>query len=329
VSKESLKDQEQTKSMENTILEPSVTHDNEVDLHDLARAVWKGKWLIICITAIFSVASVFYALSLPDEYKATAILSPASSSSSSSLSKLAGQFGGLASLAGVNLKGSDGANKTTIAIKLMKTWGFLERFIQSNNLQVPLYAAVDWDKGSNELLLDTDIYDVQEKVWFKDQTLQGPSSWALYEKLNKMIDIVQDSDSGLIYLSVVNFSPHLAKEWVDLLIVETNDFMKSQDRKEALSSIEYLKVQIAKTNISEMNTIFYQLIEEQTKTLMLAEISEEYVFRTLSPARVAELKSGPKRGLIVTLAASFGAALALVFCLIFNLPSSRKKVESL
>lgn len=326
MSKDNLKDQEQTRAMENTTLQSSVIQDNEIDLRELSRAIWQGKWLIICMTAIFSVASVFYALSLPDEYKSTAILSPASSSSSSSLSKLAGQFGGLASLAGVNLKGGDGANKTTIAMKLMKTWGFLERFIQSNNLQVPLYAAVDWDKGSNELLLDTDIYDVQEKIWFKDQTLQGPSSWALYGKLNKVIDIVQDSDSGLIYLSVENFSPHLAKEWVDLLIVEINDFMRSQDRKEALSSIEYLKVQITKTNISEMNTIFYQLIEEQTKTLMLAEISEEYVFRTLSPARVAEQKSGPKRGLIVILATSFGAALAIVFCLIFNLSSSRRKI---
>ena len=64
--------------------------DDEIDLRELFITIWQGKWVIIFITAIFSVGSVFYALSIPDEYKATALLAPASSSGSSSLSKLAG-----------------------------------------------------------------------------------------------------------------------------------------------------------------------------------------------------------------------------------------------
>ena len=285
--------------------------DDEIDLRELASAIWQGKWIILCITALFAAASVFYALSLPNEYKSTAILAPASTSSSSALSNLAGQFGGLASLAGVNLGGSDGGDKTTIAIELMKTWGFLEDFIKSNRLEVEVFAAKGWDKNQNKLLVDETLYNEKTSTW----TLE-PTSWKLFQKIKNRINISQDKKTGLVSLSVEHYSPYVAKRWVDLLVVAINQHMQAQDRKEALNSIEYLKSQINKTNIAEMRTIFYQLIEEQTKTLMLAEISEEYVFKTLSPSKVAEVKSKPKRALIVVLAVMLGGMLSIIWVLV-------------
>jgi len=65
-----------------------------------------------------------------------------------------------------------------------------------------------------------------------------------------------------------------------------------------------------------MQSVFYQLIAEQTKTLMLAEVSEEYVFKTLSPAKVAEEKSQPKRVLIAILGFMLGGMLTIVIVLI-------------
>ena len=48
--------------------------DDEIDLRELFTALWQGKWLIIVTTFLFSVASVFYALSLPDIYKSEVTL---------------------------------------------------------------------------------------------------------------------------------------------------------------------------------------------------------------------------------------------------------------
>lgn len=310
------------------VVEQSYIHqEDEIDLRELAAAFWKDKWLIICITALFAVVSVFYALSVPDEYQSTAILAPASSSSSSSLSKLAGQFGGLASLAGVNLGGGKGSDKTTIAIELMKTWGFLEAFIKNHELEVEVFAANGWSKNTNNLLLDEAVYNLESKTWKKVQESfqtesAKPSSWKLFKKIKNRISITQDSKTGLINLGVEHYSPFVAKQWVDLLVVAINQHMQLQDREEALNSIEYLKGQISKTNIAEMRTIFYQLIEEQTKTLMLAEVSDEYVFKTLSPAKVAEEKSKPQRALIAVLGVILGCMLSVVVVLfryfIFN-----------
>jgi len=307
----------QKKEIPSSTFQSFPSQEDEIDLIELGGAIWEGKWLIICTIFIFALSSVYYALSIPDEYKSTALLAPASSSSSNPMAGLAGQFGGLASLAGVNLGGVSGGDKATIAIELMHTWGFLETFIESNQLEVEVLAVKGWDKVNKELIINEALYSSKTDSWVTDSvaSLEGtsfiPSSWALFNQIKNRITVSRDKKTGLISLSVEHFSPAIAKKWVDLLIVAINKHMQLQDRLDALNSIEYLKEQINKTDIAEMRTIFYQLIEEQTKTLMLAEISDEYVFKTLSSSKVAEQKSKPKRALVVFLGVLLGGMLSL------------------
>jgi LPS O-antigen subunit length determinant protein (WzzB/FepE family) len=325
VSKETLKmDVEVQKKLQTDSVAATrsyVSEADEIDLRELAVAIWQGKWLIIGITAIFSIASVFYALSKPDEYKSTVLLAPASSSGGG-LSKLASQYGGLASLAGINLGGgSGGENKVAIAMEIIKTWGFQESFIEENNLQVALFAAIGWNRASNKLVINSEIYDETNNKWLRKYNPASgqkaePSSWELYNKLKNRVSISQDEISGLISLTVEYYSPELAKEWVEKLVKAINANLKNRDRDEATKSIEYLQEKIQETHVTDMQAVFYQLIEEQTKTLMLAEVSEEYVFKTLSSARVSVQKSKPKRALIVVLGAMLGGLFSMMIVLI-------------
>ncbi len=302
-------------------LVPYAPDTDEIDLRDLWDAIWKGKWIIFFITTVFAFGGVLYALSIEDAYQSTALLVPASPSASSSMAGLKGQFGGLASLAGVQLGGASGEDKAIIAITLLKTWGFLEDFIKDNHLEVEVFATKGWDKNSNKLLIDESVYDEENRKWVMDiernqARIPYPTGWELFQKINNSIGIDQDKKTGLISLTVEHCSPFIAKKWVDLLIVYINKSIQMQDRKEALRSIEYLKVQVNKTSIAEMQTIFYQLIEEQTKKLMLAEISSEYALKTLSPAKVAEQRSKPKRAFIAILSTVAGGMLAVVISLV-------------
>ena len=326
-----LKAQVKALSTLNPALYTGVGDDSdEIDLKELWNAIWAGKWIIIAITFVFSVASVLYALSLPDEYKSTVLLAPASSSSSSSLGKLAGQFGGLASLAGINLGGGGAEDKSVVAMEIIKTWGFLEKFIADNQIQVEVFAVEGWSRSNNELVIDPDLYDVENKKWVRDfNPSKGqkaePSSWELFEKIKERISVSQDKTSGLISLSVEYYSPELAKQWTDKLVRAINAHIQKQDREEATKSIAYLNEKIKETNIADMQAVFYQLIEEQTKTLMLAEVSEEYVFKTLSPAKVAEEKSKPKRALIAILGFMLGGMLSVIVVLVRHFKNGAKE----
>jgi len=294
--------------------------DGEIDLRELFAVLWKGKWWIIGITALFAIASVFYALSLPNEYKATAIVAPASEQDSGGLSQMAGQLGGLAGLAGINLGASE-TNDAVIAMEIMKTWGFQEEFIKKHNLQVPIFAAKGWSRSKNELILDEEIYDVSQKKWVREapkgKTVE-PTSWELHKEFSKNISISQDKDSGLIWIGYMHYSPEYAQKITDWLIQDVNALLKERALEGATKNINYLEEQIRKTSLSDMQEIFYSLIEEQTKTKMLANVSDEYVFKTISQAMLPEQKSKPSRSLIAIFGFLLGFFISIVTLLMIN-----------
>lgn len=284
---------------------------NEIDLREVYRTLWSGKWFIAGVTAISAVVSVAVALWLPNEYKATAVFTPASTSSTSSLSRLAGQFGGLAALAGVNLGANSSGDKTVVAMELIKSWGFLEQFIRDNQIEVAVFAARGWHRVNNSLVINSDLYDVTKTKWVrKFEQAEGktaaPSGWELYQGFVDRISISQDKKTNLISLSVEFYSPYLAKEWVEELATAVNKHIQAQDRQESVRSIQYLQEKLAQTNLTEMKLVFSRLIEEQTKNLMLADVSEEYVLKTLSAAKVPEEKSKPRRAILCVLGTFMG-----------------------
>ena len=293
-------------------------HDDEIDLRELFSVIWAGKKLIAAVTSLFAIVAVIYALSLANEYKSYAVVAPAESGGSA-LGNMAGQLGGLASLAGINI-GSGENNETLEAMEIMQSWGFMEEFIETNNLQVPVYAGEGWDKASNTLKLDDRLYDAESKTWLIEDEDSGkrrsPTSWELFEEFDEKVSVSQDKTSGLITISVEYYSPQLAKQWVELFVYSINEYMRERKLEQVNRNIKYLTAQVEKTAIAGMREVFYQIIEEQTKSKMLAEASPEYAFVTVSRAMVPEEKSAPNRALICILAVLLGGMLSVLIVLI-------------
>lgn len=292
---------------------------DEIDLRELFKALWKGKWIIIVTTFVFAVSSVIYALSLSNIYKADALLAPTESSNGGGLSKMAGQLGGLAALAGVNLGGSE-SSQTELAVQVMKSRQFIEAFISKHDLLVPLMAAKDWDLANNKLILDEEIYNPNTGEWLREaKGLRGatPTAQEAFQVFNKeVLSISQDKESGLYTVSVKHYSPYVAQQWVNWLIEDINKVMRERTIAETSQNLAYLNTQLQKTAVADMQSTFYKLIEEQTKSLMLAEVQEEFIFKVVDPAVVPELKDGPKRALICVLGTLLGGMLGMAILLV-------------
>ena len=290
--------------------------DDEIDLRELFMVLWAGKIKIVAITAVFAVASVIYALSVPNQYKATALLAPAQSSGGG-LSGALGQLGGLASLAGVSIGGGE-SSEAQIAQEIMKSWNFIEAFIADNDLAVELFAAEGWRKGSNELKINDDVYDSQNKQWLLENesgVVGPPSSWNLFKTFSERLAVSEDKKSGLVSVSIEYYSPQIAKQWLDMYVSAVNAHMQQRKVDNVTNNINYLQAQIEKTSIAEMREVFYTIIEEQTKNKMVAEASPEYAFVAVSPSMVPEEKSQPKRALICILGTLLGGMLSVLLVL--------------
>ncbi|MGS0683084.1 Wzz/FepE/Etk N-terminal domain-containing protein [Shewanella sp. 125m-7] len=298
---------------------PASPADDEIDLRELFSVIWQGKWLIIAITAVFAIGAVIFALMQPNTYKSEALLAPASEEQGGGLSALAGQFGGLASMAGINLGGGGGVDKTQMAIEVMKSRQFASQFIQSHNILPDLMAADEWNLATDKLVYDDELYNPQTKTWVREVKAPfkpEPSMQEAFKEFTKVIAVNSAKDTGMVTISVEHLSPSVAQQWVTWLIQDINKVMKERDVAEANRSSEFLTKQIAQTNVADIRTILYQLIEEQTKTIMFAEVRDEYVFKTIDPALIPEEKSGPKRALICILITILGWFVGTLFVLI-------------
>ncbi|EJG1788572.1 chain length determinant family protein [Vibrio parahaemolyticus VP250] len=289
--------------------------DDEIDLRELLKALWKGKWIILVSTFVFAISSVLYALSLPNIYKADALLAPAESANGGGLSKMAGQLGGLAALAGVNL-GAGESSQTDLAVQVMRSRQFVEAFINKHDLLVPLMAAKDWDLANNKLILDEELYNSTTGEWLREPNgLRGatPTAQEAFEVFYKeVLSINQDKESGLYTVSVKYYSPYVAQRWVNWLIEDINKVMRERTIAETSQNLAYLNTQLQKTAVADMQSTFYKLIEEQTKSLMLAEVQEEFIFKVVDPAVVPELKDGPRRALICLFITLLGSLLGII-----------------
>ena len=294
-------------------------YDDEIDLRELFMVLWVGKIKIVAITAVFAVASVIYALSVPNQYKVTALLAPAQSSGGG-LSGALGKLGGLASLAGVRI-GRGEVSEAQIAQEIMKSWNFIEGFIADNDLAVEVFAAKGWSKESNELQINDGIYDTQNKKWLVENeagVMGPPSSWKLFETFDKRLGVSENKKSGLVSVSFEYYSPQIAKQWLDLYVSAINAHMQERKIAEVTNNINYLQAQIEKTSIAEMREVFYTIIEEQTKNKMVAEASPEYAFVAVSPSMVPEEKYGPRRALICISVTLLGGMLSVLLVLIMH-----------
>ncbi|OOF20414.1 LPS O-antigen length regulator [Salinivibrio sp. IB574] len=299
---------------------PPMAADDEIDLRELFAALWQGKWLIIAVTFVFVVAGVGYSLHLPNIYKSEALLAPANEKSVGGLASMADQLGGLASLAGVNL-GSNGGSETQIALATLKSRQFISEFVHANQLEVPLMAAEAWDQETGEWKIDSERYNPETKTWLKPEGARvnkpaAPTDWELYKAFSKFLSINEQKDNGLVTISFESESPIMAQHVTEKLVAAINARMKADKLQETNTNIAYLRQQLENTTLTQMQNVFYQLIEEQTKTLMLAEVQDEFVFKTVDPAIVPEEKAGPKRALICILATLLGGMLGVAIVLV-------------
>lgn len=99
--------------------------EDEIRLGDVLRALNAQRTLIIAITVACTALATVLAFVMTPVYRSTALLVPVSQEQENrGLSAIAGQFGGLAQLAGLDLGGSSCKDE---AIALFKLHGFGSR----------------------------------------------------------------------------------------------------------------------------------------------------------------------------------------------------------
>lgn len=281
-------------------IERPLIHDDtdQVDVVALLKVIWRYKYFIAVVAAACGLAAVVLALSATHIYRAEIVVTEAGEEAMGGLASLANQFGGLASMAGVRL---DKGGAALEAQAVLHSRRLVEEFIKRNDLMTELRS----------------IAGEPPTVWF-----------AVREFREQVLSIVDDDDRGTTTIAIEWTDPKLTAHWANALVALANHLIRTRALDESSKNIKYLNDQISKTNVVEIQRVMYNLIENETKTHMLANAREEYAFTVVDPAVVPERRIWPRRTLMVLTGGVLGGILGVMLALAHNLWSRHRARES-
>ncbi|MDH5547738.1 MAG: Wzz/FepE/Etk N-terminal domain-containing protein [Gammaproteobacteria bacterium] len=287
---------------------PIDNDEDEINLLDYWRVLMQFKWLIVGISFFTTVIAIVAALVATEIYQAEVTIAPADEESGGGISGLAGQFGGLAALAGVNIGGGGGKSEEAIAI--LGSRQFTLEFIHENKLMPVLFE---------------DAWDEQAKKWKVENEEDVPTDWDAYKVFDKVRTVSNDAKTGMTTVAIEWKDPELAAQWANKLIVKLNENRKKRAIDEAEKSIRYLENQLRETSVVEMRQALFQLIEAQSKNRMLANVRDEFAFKVIDPAVVPEERVKPKRKLMVVLGGMVGVMLGVFLAFFISFIRNQKE----
>ena len=290
--------------------EESINSQDQIDMRIFVNLIWSNKFKLFFSGLLAGLIGVFVSLSMPNIYKAEAVLSPVESDSSNLSNTLSNLGGGLGALASVGM--SQSASKTDEGVHILGSYDFFVEFIYKNDGLPELMASTKWNKSKNILSYDQSVFDPSTREW---RNGEEPTLQEAYRKYIGIFNAELDTKTGFIKLQLEHYSPNIAAEWLNQIITQINDLRRASDVEKAQRSIYYLDEQISSTYISEVKVVISDLIQNQIQTVMLAKSSPEYLFSVLQGPIAPEIKSKPKRAVICIAAAFLGGLLCFLYIL--------------
>ncbi len=271
--------------------------DDGIDLFAAWQILWSYKFLIGGVSLLCALVAVVLALLATPIFRAEAVVTAVQDRNMNGASSLVSQFGGLASLAGVNI-GSNTEGAESVAV--LKSRHLVEEFIRQHAL-LP--------------------------VLFPQATKKPPTLWRAVERFRGgVLALREDKRNGTTTVAIDWKDPAIASRWANDFVGLANEMLRTRALAESKRNIAYLNEQIAHTNVVEIQRVMFNLVESETKTLMLANGRAEYAFTVVDPAVPPEERISPRRTLMVLVGAVIGAFLGTVIALSHSMYRRRRAV---
>lgn len=289
--------------------------DDEINLLDLWRVIWKWRKMIGWLVAVTVVATVVISLLMTNIYQARAVIIPVAAKDSGAgggagLAALAQQFGGLP---GIAMPGSASASEI---MSLLKSNILREKIVRQYNL-MPVLFYKQWDVGRQAWQKGDGIgfslsplyyFSLLAKA-FAPRPPQGaqkkdpdiPDTWDALRLLDEIVKINQDIKQNTITISADFHDPDMAAKIVEYFLVTLTNYMSSEAKRVAETNRKYLEEQLGNTTDPFIKQKTYNMIAQQIEMGMMAEVKENFAFKVIDPPLAPDKKIKPKRTQMVML----------------------------
>lgn len=292
--------------------------EDEIDLRELFSTIWKHKIKIALFSFLVVCATLIYALSIPNSYKSSVVLSPQGDDSKSSL----GGLGSLAGLAGISLGGGTSKDPMTMMQTVLKDYEFNAYMIKKYNLieklsnPSNLVFAMGIDSFYSHPKIDENA-SLEDKIFNTNKTISS------------ILSISSDKNSGLITFSAEYIDRFLTKELVDIYLKEIIEKIKIQDMKEIEKQITYYQKELSSTYDVSLKEQLSKSISSLMQKRVFSQANDYYFVSKLVDSRVAYIKekTKPKRALILVVSFVTSIILGIFMVFFYEFIKGNKKDE--
>lgn len=326
-----------------------IIENDEINLINLFKIIWGGRWFIILTTVIGSLLVLAYTYTLTPLYKSEISLYPVTSlptsAGMSQLKSMASSFGYDVGGSEANFNIPDVVKSRRIKLSILnKKWHFDELNENTTLLEY-------WHKDDKPGLL-TRIFGEKEV----DPALKH-LKWetGALKKINERINVSESKKTGLITVSVLSEEPKLSKDIVTYIAEALIAYINEVQGKRAGENRQFIEERIADATVqlekseesiktfreenrsikdspelqmqlerlmrdSEVNKQVFITLKQQYEIARIEEVKEAPVVNVLDDGRVAVEKDRPKRKIMVLLSIFilFNICAVFVFLISFS-----------
>jgi uncharacterized protein involved in exopolysaccharide biosynthesis len=280
---------------------------DELSWSVLLAAARRHAWLLLVTPLVGGLLGFGASYLVEPKYRVEAVLLPQQGGAQQGLlGSLAGQLGGLASLAGVDVGGPSSKHE---AIEVLRSRSLAEEFIRSRDL-LPVLFRDDWDAERQEWQV-SDVPTLADGVREFDRHVRA---------------VFEDRRTGLVTLRVTWRDADTAADWANDLVRRANAHMRSRTVDETRRSLEFLAEKAGAEQSVSVREALFKIVESQYKSLTLASVREDFAFRVIDGATPPDPDdiSQPRRALF----AAVGGCLGLLFAGVVLLVAAGRRPKS-
>ena len=312
------------------------TRDDEIDLIQIAKTIWKGKWIVVLFSSFFVFIGIIASLISPVIYtsSSTFILSSSNENSASSL-------GGVASLVGINLNASENNIRipATMYPKVVESVEFKRQLLNEY---------VDEDKTVKLKSFLVDYHNLEsENIITNNKFFVSKTEHNLFKILQDIILISVNAKDRFITISAnMPTSEYAAntcisaRKILQTIVINTKikrakENLNFTQEQLSLKKIEFDEIQnkIAYFEDSNLNIInskyknelsklkaefqivnsVYTELSKQLEQSKLQVNQDTPVFSIVKEASMPVLRSSPKRALMVLIFGLLGLFTSVIY----------------
>lgn len=272
----------------------------DISIWDLLQVLRERRVFFAAVVGVCTAIAAIAAIVMTPVYRAEVLLFPSDQETVSGF-PLGGQLGGIAALAGLRPMNN---RQAELAVATLESREFIGSFIQQHNLVSTLLPP---PSGLRRMLA-------------LGKSPRPPTIDDAIKVFRKRIQRVEvEADTGIVKLTIEFHDRNKVAEWANEIVAQINEQMRRRTIAQARSRLDFLYGELNKTSIVGIQQAIFNLIETETKNIMIANTEKEFAFRAVETVRPPPEKDFVRPQRLVMVLAGFvaGMLVSLVLSVFF------------